>query len=140
VGVPMLWPGVLLGWFRRASGRERAGKELFLFAAAGYLVALLLLAHVIQFRYVVPLLPFLLIWAANGVAELADWARATARTLLASAERSPETAGIAWWSAGGLAIASFVVFGVAGVRYVSEINEGFAENLIVKEAGLWLRQ
>jgi 4-amino-4-deoxy-L-arabinose transferase-like glycosyltransferase len=65
LGAPVLWVWVIVGWFRRSWDRTRIRKELFVIALAGYLAMLLMLAHVIMFRYVVPLLPFLLVWHAT---------------------------------------------------------------------------
>lgn len=141
LGAPVLWILVILGLFRRRWDRARAGKELFVLAVAGYVLMILMLAHVILFRYVVPLLPFLLIWASNGLKELSDWAQETTGALIDGKASSQEHLGrAAWWATCSTAILLFVVTGVAGTRYLAEINEGFAENLVLKQAGEWLRQ
>ncbi|HXZ46766.1 MAG TPA: hypothetical protein VEH02_08560, partial [Pseudolabrys sp.] len=140
LGAPVVWILVSIGQFRRRWDRSRAGKELFVMAIAAYQFMLLILAHVILFRYIVPLLPFLLIWAGNGLKGVADWAQETAVAVVPRKAVWKDRFGrAAWWGTCGLATLFLVVFGIAGARYESEINEGFAENLVVKQAGEWLR-
>jgi 4-amino-4-deoxy-L-arabinose transferase-like glycosyltransferase len=141
MGAPVLWVLVIIGLFRRSWDRVRTGKEMFVFSLVGYALMILMLAHVILFRYVMLLFPFLLIWASNGLKELADWAQQTAGALASRKASSQERIGrAAWWGTCSVTILLFVVFGIAGTRYLPEINEGFSENLVVKRAGEWLKQ
>ncbi|MFN2531101.1 MAG: ArnT family glycosyltransferase [Pyrinomonadaceae bacterium] len=64
------------GLFRSPWTRERAGRELYLFlfviaAVLGYAITLP------NIRFLMPLLPLLLLWVAKGVAELETWIRET---------------------------------------------------------------
>ena len=65
-----------LGLFRRGWSKPRARRELYLFsfiaaALAGYAVTLP------NIRFLVPLLPILLCWLANGIVEFEGWAGKT---------------------------------------------------------------
>lgn len=62
-----------LGLFRRPWHRTRLVNELYLLAMYGTILAPLLALGFTHARYVTALVPFLLIWAANGTVELARW-------------------------------------------------------------------
>ncbi len=71
-GYPLLLL-VALGLLVRTPARPLIpGEVLVLTLTAGY-TFILLGQHMIAFRYVVPLLPFLLIWAAHGIGMITDW-------------------------------------------------------------------
>jgi hypothetical protein len=107
---------------------------------ASWTVAIVLLAHVIWFRYTLPLFPFLLIWAGNGARELCDWSVGTARSVLPG--RSSSTKPLETIT--GLVTVAFVLgtsvaFGWKGTSQIAEVTEGFGTYRMLKEAGLWLR-
>lgn len=129
---------VVLGLFGSAWNRARLGGELYLMAIAGYSLFVLSLAHFILFRYTLPFYPFLILWAGKGLIELQGWALQSWANIgpkpLLPAAKERVTLGIST-----IVIALYVSFGTLGTRYESELRMGMAENLPVKEAGLWLK-
>jgi 4-amino-4-deoxy-L-arabinose transferase-like glycosyltransferase len=140
-GSPTVLALLVLGFFRRTWDRARLGKELFVGLMASWAVAISLLAHVIWFRYTLPLFPFLLVWAGNGARELGDWSLQTLRDL--SGNIAPKRLAIVRWSSHAaltIVVGSAVLFGWMGTKYVAEITQGFNEHKVLKEAGLWLHE
>ena len=79
--MPGFWPPLLtlclLGLFRSVWSQERALVELVLlsmFAAA--CIPMLIVAY-LSWRYVLPVMPFVVIWAAKGIDELGEWVQQT---------------------------------------------------------------
>lgn len=71
----VLLPLVGLGLFRRGWTRERTLKELYLLLSIAPVASFTL--FFIQARYLVPFIPVMILWLANGLAELGDWIVAT---------------------------------------------------------------
>jgi 4-amino-4-deoxy-L-arabinose transferase-like glycosyltransferase len=78
----MLVALVVMGLFGSAWNRKRAAQEAAVLAFLALLfVPLLTLVDYFNTRYILPFLFVLIIWAANGVAELAGWTRKTVSSL-----------------------------------------------------------
>jgi len=71
----VLLPLVVLGLFRRGWTRERTLKELYLLLSLAPVASFTL--FFIQARYLVPFIPVMILWLANGLAEFGDWLTAT---------------------------------------------------------------
>lgn len=61
-----------IGLFRKNWTRERLKKELFIAVIIAYPLLIYPLFH-IDSRYISPILPFAIVWAANGINELQTW-------------------------------------------------------------------
>jgi hypothetical protein len=90
----VLLPFLVLGLFRRGWTRVRTLKEIFLICSMGPVFAFIL--FFIQARYLVPLIPVLILWTARGLVDLGEWLTGTIAHLrvpedAASATSSTET-------------------------------------------------
>lgn len=68
------------GFFRRPWTKMRAAKEVYLFS----FVACTLIgyaASTVELRYLFPIIPILIAWAANGVVEFGRWSASTVRAV-----------------------------------------------------------
>jgi 4-amino-4-deoxy-L-arabinose transferase-like glycosyltransferase len=127
---------VAVGLFRRPWSQRRLISEGALLAIVlGYVVILLGL-HLLQFRYVLPLLPFLLIWGSKGIDEMARWGAASVRR--ANSRRFVQ---VGWVEAGGRLVLGSMMFLLA-VRGASwgTIRDVGPRELALKDAGIWLAQ
>jgi len=70
-----------LGLFRRTWRKERIISELYLLALFAAQLLLLLSIAFIHDRYITSFLPILLIWAANGTIEIAEWLGETVQNM-----------------------------------------------------------
>ena len=87
----LLLPLVALGLFRDGWTRERTFKELYLMGS--FVPVLGFLMFFIQARYLVPVIPTLILWTALGIVSLSEWVVGTV-----VAYRSPATDGQhAYW-------------------------------------------
>src|SRR5258708_37014779 len=71
-----------MGWFGSAWNQERAVGEGVLITILVCLVVPMFSSIFFNSRFVIPFLPLLIIWAAKGVNELANWSEETAHNLL----------------------------------------------------------
>ena len=78
---PFLLVLVFLGWFGEDWNQHRLIAEMFLFCILIFMILILLSAHLLQFRYFLPILPLVLIWASKGIDQLSQWAKNTALNL-----------------------------------------------------------
>jgi 4-amino-4-deoxy-L-arabinose transferase-like glycosyltransferase len=124
---------VALGLFRRRWTRARARRELYLLAfvaaaLAGYAVTLP------NIRFLAPLLPLLLCWAANGVAEFDAWARETLSRIGVSESLDARVAKLAAPLAVALLLASLAPLFVYLMR-----GDKWGDYYGQKRAGLWIK-
>lgn len=133
-GSPWLFVLVALGLCRSAWDRRRTVTEGMLLAMAAMFVFVLLAVQWISFRYFIPVLGVLLLWAGKGAEELNVWAR---DTFLALTGRSG-SARIAGESLKWLSI--FVT--LATSLWAVPKEEQFTESLAWerRDAGRWLAQ
>jgi len=136
LGSPVLLMLAVIGWFGQKWNLDRLLGEVMLGAMAAYSSVVLLAAHTIQSRYALPLLPFLLLWAARGITLLANWVTESVGLLPAWQMSARRRMGFA---TAILAGALMLGFAGVGVRYISELTQGSRANLGTKQAGIWLR-
>ena len=127
---------VLFGLCRRAWRPQRLMYEGVLLLSVALHVGLLLSVYP-MYRYMFPLLPFLILWTAKGIDELCGWARSTAANVRCRFLPSPKS--IEAWVRFML-IVSLLTFSATGVRDVYDFDQAKAKYLSVKDAGLWLGQ
>jgi 4-amino-4-deoxy-L-arabinose transferase-like glycosyltransferase len=134
-GGSLFWCLAFFGLFRRAWDRTRAIRECYLILImAGSCLALLSLQF-FQTRYVFVLLPFLLLWAAEGIDEWTTWVVATQNALSSS---------LLGARALRLAVGGVLIAGVCAFAFLSSWTYddmgGTRESAVnAKKAGLWLR-
>ncbi len=126
---------VPLGLFRRPWGSKRLISELYLWAFCGGTLFLLFSIAFTHDRYITSFLPILLIWAAMGVVEMAEWLSATVRNLSrAFAERFPIQA----MSMGIMVLFVLLLFFFKAKGVLAQRQMDSTE-LSQRSAGLWLR-
>ena len=125
----------ILGLVFQQWSRQRFAREVLVFTiVAGYSAALLG-QHYVFFHYAVPLLPFLLVWASNGIEVVTRWLVAGARRAAGS-----KVSGIVWLSRGipCLLLLGLFLLGAQGLKGGGEFKSTQPSELYRKEAGLWL--
>jgi len=135
-GSILLWLLAVMGLFRRHWEPHRLLREAFLFSIVAYIIVILLSAQMPLLRYSLPLLPFGLLWASLGIAELAGWARRTVSSLPRKSVlllRATSAASLA------LPMTLLLGFSAMGLCTLGELNETLPGNRALKQAGLWLR-
>jgi hypothetical protein len=125
----------LVGWLRPRWTRDRLAREVVVGTMVGGYVVVLLGQHALPIQYAVPLLPFILIWTANGIDVITQ-------SVVTWARRRHRTSGFAA-SASAPLLSVLLTFGS-----LLPAAHGFAEGgefksvqppvLLRKEAGLWL--
>jgi len=128
-----------LGLFRRPWGRWRWVREGTLLAIVFGYVAILLGQHYVPFRFLLPLLPFIVVWTAKGISEAAQWTGASLRRAVGSRATRwrlhEATVGVL------LTVASLLVAvrgGTDEIQATSPQEERLDGEL--KSAGLWIAQ
>jgi 4-amino-4-deoxy-L-arabinose transferase-like glycosyltransferase len=129
-GSPLLLLLVVLGLFRRPWSPRRIGAELFFLLML--LTAFVPLLSIQWFwdRYAAPFVPFLIIWAGNGCAELYAWLSDSARSM----QRRPPSLR-AFGAA--LILAFGAIFMVTSFRLIAQAEPRAQTE---KNVGLWLAQ
>ncbi len=127
---------VTVALLRRPWSRRRLIREVVLLAIGLGHVFTLLGAHWLQLRYVVPLLPFLIIWAAKGIDEAARWLVATVQRSTGGGFRLADYVGT---GARAVLILVLLLLGMRGLSWGSFRDEN-PGRLSLKQAGIWLEQ
>jgi hypothetical protein len=125
---------VVMGLFRRAWDHRRALSEIVLIGVVlGHLFVLLGLHDVLP-RYLMPLMPLIVIWASKGIDEVASWAVSTARRnrILWRCSTSPLHLAVR-----GALTVGIVVLALWGMRTGPFVTQGPYE-MALKKAGIWL--
>ena len=78
-GSPMLFAFAVLGLFRRPWHPEAIANHLFLLMLLSVATVALFGIYYLSIRFLLVFLPVLLLWASNGIIELARWGRSTFR-------------------------------------------------------------
>jgi len=124
----------LFGLFRSAWSQERALVELVLLSMFPLACIPVLIAPFLSLRFVLPMMPFVIIWSAKGIDELGDWVQQTVDNLMSV--RRPGVylciATIAFLSA------MILILGGKNARHVDCFKEADATSMYLKEAGLAL--
>ena len=124
----------LLGLFRSAWSQERALVELVLLSMFAMACIPLLIVAYLHWRYVLPVMPFVIIWAAKGINELGEWVQQTLDNLLPARRTGPYLC-VATIT---LLSATVLITGAKTARHVDCFNQATAASLYLKEAGLAL--
>lgn len=135
IGSPIVLGLIVLGLFRQPWSNRRVEHEAVLLVMAASIILIVLASPAAAFRYFLPIVPLLLLWAGKGVDELRHWV--TGSELLGSGRSSfPNLIAVALQLC---AIAPMIVLSARGVQ-----REGFfvAERsstaLAARDAALWL--
>ena len=136
LGAPFLPALALLGAVGRPWRRRQAlGHLYFTLVPATAIVATFAVLWVYP-RYYFVLVPFLLIWAANGLVEISRWTKA-----------SIAAGGWGWlrprvmaWVVPALLALGAILYPVKAIRSLYEFTEGSPARRVVKDVGLWVRQ
>ena len=123
-----------LAWRRRWTPQE-VTRELLLVAFVGGYLAILLGQHAMSLQYVVPLLPFMLVWAARGI----DIVASLPVALLHQASRAAHAAALA--SSAAIRIVLFLALLAIAARTVPDGGEFKSiqpAEAYRRDAGLWL--
>lgn len=135
-GAPFVLLLAAVGLFAQPWSRERLLGETLLLTAFLLVVAVLLGMNGLLTRYLLPLLPFLVLWTARGIEELARWASGT---LAFAAGRVAPSAGGSSATVTRLVLGGAVVAVSAfGAARVPEIGWAAPQPHAVREAGAWL--
>jgi hypothetical protein len=135
LGAPFLPALALLGCLRRPWRQPQASSRLFVLLVAAAPVAATFSALWTQSRFYYVLVPFVLIWASNGLVELGLWAGETRAAagwkILASPVRAE-------WILPALIGLAIVICPIKAVRGLSLMQEGAPSSRAEKDLGLWL--
>lgn len=136
-GSPFLLALALLGLLRRPWRRPLASRHLYVLLVPVIAVAAALcVLHTNSPRYYFVLLPFLVIWAANGLVEVNRW---TKTTVAASGFRWVNPA-LSGGIVSGLVALAVVITPIAAVRNLHHFKSGSSEGRVTKDVGLWIRE
>jgi 4-amino-4-deoxy-L-arabinose transferase-like glycosyltransferase len=136
LGAPLIPILVLVGLFRGTRSADRVAGELLLaLTALGGVAALMTQVHMFQQRYHFFLIPYLLVWAANGIAELSRWSRDWLETRGASSICQR----IAGRLTGAVILAVIVALFATGFDAIPTFDaDSGARADAIREAGDWL--
>jgi len=136
LGAPFLPALALVGVVRRPWRQPRALRRLYVLLVPATAVIASFSVLWIFPRYYFVLVPFLLIWAANGLVEIGEWTKAS---LAAAPSRWVNPVAFQWLVPGLIGLAT-IIYPVNGVRGLYEFTEGSPASRPAKEAGLWIKQ
>jgi len=138
MGGPFIPALALLGAFRRPWRRSRAAMFLFVALVPAAAFAATFTTYFSFPRYYFLILPFLLIWAANGLVEIGLWLKATTGPLMRRWHAPLRSEYIVPALIGIL----LVIYPLREVRATDFYftAEGSPSNRVVKDVGLWIRQ
>jgi 4-amino-4-deoxy-L-arabinose transferase-like glycosyltransferase len=124
----------LFGLFRSAWSAERTLVEILLLTMFVLAAVPVLIAPFLSWRFVLPMMPFIIIWAAKGIDELGEWIRQSLENLLPSGR-----IGFPAQLATVVVLSAIVlVTGVKTTRGVYDLKGAYASSLYLKDAGLAL--
>ena len=137
LGSPLLPALALLGLFRRPWRRATIPHHLFvLLVPATAILATFTVVHGVFPRNYFVLVPFLSIWAANGVVAVVNWTKSTVNAAALGMFQH-----VALWSSfaalAATVLAGLVVTGIH-VRNDPGLNDESVINRDIKEVGLWI--
>jgi 4-amino-4-deoxy-L-arabinose transferase-like glycosyltransferase len=136
-GSPLLLGLLIIGWCRQSWTNRRLRDEAVLFALAGSIVAVTVTSATAEERYLFPILPFLMLWASNGLQQLTAWIMGWE---LMAGHRALRSARMA------LAVQLLTLMVMVGLE-LDGVNQDWyfasehgPEATASREAGLWLAQ
>jgi Dolichyl-phosphate-mannose-protein mannosyltransferase len=137
LGAPFLPALAFLGVFRRRWTRQSAFHHLFfILVPATAIMATFTVVHAIYVRNYFILAPFLLIWGANGLLEVARWTNRNIAVTFQRASISSVPGGLA----AGLIVIVMLGYAWKDTRNLFVFREGSTESQGAEDAGLWIKQ
>jgi hypothetical protein len=134
LGAPFLPALALLGAVRRPWRRPHASGRLFVMLVPVTAILAILSTLWTDPRFYFVLVPFLLIWAANGLVEIGLW---TKTSISAIGWRWPNPVASECIIPGLIALA-VIIYPIKGVRELYAFTQGSPSSYIDKEVGLWI--
>lgn len=134
-GFPLMLVFITLGFCSQPWQRPRFILEAAVFCFFALHVLVLLSMHLLMWRYVMPLFPFLMIWNAHGIDRMTAWFSQTVENVIGW--KMFRSAAFSW----GIAIvlmALLMRICAQGGRDNDDLQWTDERYLPVKEAGLWL--
>lgn len=128
---------VTLGLLGHAWSRRRILREAMLLAVVLSYTSILLGQHFLTFRYLLPLLVFQIVWAANGIGLVSRWFEHTSRHVTGHNCQI-----VKWFGTGGGIIAAGLVLVISahGVTSGGMLRSSNPIENYIREAGTWLAQ
>jgi len=137
LGAPFLPALAFLGVLRRPWPRHIAFHHLFfILVPATAIMTTFTVVHAIYVRNYFILAPFLLIWGANGLLEVARWTNRNIAVILQGVSISSVPGGLA----AGLIAILMLGYAWKDTRNLYVFREGSTESQGAKDAGLWIKQ
>lgn len=136
LGAPFLPALALVGVLSRPWRRPLAAKHLFVVLVPASAVAATFSAILFFPRYHFILVPFLLIWAASGLVQVGQWAKATVAT---ARWRFVSPVSSAWITASLIGLV-MIIYPIGAVRSLYEFLSGSPFSRVDKQVGLWIGQ
>jgi 4-amino-4-deoxy-L-arabinose transferase-like glycosyltransferase len=121
----------IIGMFRKSWTRKRAARELFLLSFV-FCTLLGYAASSVELRYLVPLIPILIAWTANGIVEFGKWTMGSIASLQGVKRRSPIFA---------QAIILICILASFAITILNTSVSGDLQNMPIEEklAGTWIK-
>jgi hypothetical protein len=135
-GAPFLPALALLGAVRRPWRHPRASSFLFVILVPATAVVATFSTIWAYPRFYFVLVPFLLIWVANGLVQVGEWSKASSAT----AGRRWFNPVLAAWIIPGMIGLAMLIYPIRAVRALYEFTAGSPYTLTDKQAGLWIGQ
>jgi len=135
-GAPLLPALALLGAFGRPWRGPRASTRLFVLLVSVAPVIATFSAFWTQTRYYFVLVPFLLIWAANGLYEIGLWAQESSAAAGWRIVASPAVSQVVIPALIGLLVVVTPLKAIRSPQFI--FAEGSPSNQVKKELGLWI--
>jgi 4-amino-4-deoxy-L-arabinose transferase-like glycosyltransferase len=134
LGAPFLPALALLGALRRPWRRPLASSRLFVMLVPATTVAATFSVLWIYPRFYFALVPFLLLWAANGLVEVGRWTKASSAAVGCSRLRPT----VSEYVIPGLIGLAVIIYPLKGIRALYEFTGGSPSSDLAKEVGLWI--
>jgi Dolichyl-phosphate-mannose-protein mannosyltransferase len=137
LGAPFLPALAFLGVLRRPWPRQTALHHLFfILVLVTAIMTTFTVVHAIYVRNYFILAPFLLIWGANGLLEVARWTNRNFTVIFRRANVSSVPGGLA----AALIVLVMLGYALKDTRSLFVFREGSSESHGAKDAGLWIKQ
>jgi hypothetical protein len=124
----------VLGLVGAAWDKRVSVANIFFFGVFCFFSFVVLQAHIVQPRYLLPFYVLFLIWASHGIALLWNWTTESLRLSLGW-----ETPRLALLVPIGVT-AALLVSSIRGVSWSSELAQGGEESVSIKRAGEWIKE
>jgi 4-amino-4-deoxy-L-arabinose transferase-like glycosyltransferase len=135
LGSPLLFGLAVLGLLRKPWNRDAIITQVYLiFVCLGVPILATLSIFYVDQRFILSVLPIMIIWASNGISQLSEWASTTVRRAGTEA-RTGRKVGVA---VGLIASATLLLAALAGVRGVGDLTTFDYQSRPLKQVGRWL--